>query len=50
MGWQRFYLATFALLFALLAADESLSLHEKNRDLEVIYVGLGPIGLRLYLP
>lgn len=47
MGWQRFYLAAFGLLFAVLAADESLSLHEKNRDLEVIYVMLGPVLLAL---
>ncbi len=47
MGWQRFYLAVFGLLFALLALDESLSLHEKNRDLEVVYVLLGPVLLAL---
>lgn len=47
MGWQRFYLAAFGLLLAVLAADESLSLHEKNRDLEGIYVLLGPILLAL---
>ena len=47
MGWQRFYLAAFGLLFALLAVDESLSLHEKNRDLEIIYVLLGPVLLAL---
>lgn len=43
MGWQRFYLAAFGLLLLVLAADESLSLHEKNRDLEVVYVMLGPV-------
>ena len=47
MGWQRFYLAVFGLLFAVLAADEALSLHEKYRDLEVIYVLLGPFLLAL---
>jgi len=47
MGWQRFYLAAFGLLFVVLAADESLSLHEQNRDLEDVYVLLSPVLLAL---
>lgn len=45
--WQRAYLAAFGLLIAILAADEAISLHERNRDLEVIYVMLGIVLLAL---
>ena len=47
MAWQRFYLAAFGVLVLILMADESLALHDRNRDLVVVYVLLGPVFLAL---